>query len=109
MTNQSKSSKFSAEVRERAVRMVFEHRTEHTSRWAALAAVVATNSAAEMATTRIMFRPPCSTRHKMRKQIGSSIKRADHSSRTPTVPVDKIPGDETEQDAHAEQRLRRHR
>ena len=41
MTNESKSPKFSAEVRERAVRMVFEHRSEHTSQWAAIASIAA--------------------------------------------------------------------
>jgi transposase-like protein len=35
------SRKFSAEVREPAVRMVFEHRTEHTSQWAAIASIAA--------------------------------------------------------------------
>src|SRR5262245_12959857 len=41
MTNESKCPKFSAEVRERAVRMVFEHRTEHTSQWAAIVSIAA--------------------------------------------------------------------
>ena len=41
MTNESKSPKFSAEVRERAVRMVFEHRGEHASQWAAIASIAA--------------------------------------------------------------------
>jgi len=39
MTNESKSSKFSAEVRERAVRMVSEHRAEHASEWAAMVSI----------------------------------------------------------------------
>lgn len=39
MTNQSKSPKFSPEVRDRAVRMVFEHRTEHSSQWAAITSI----------------------------------------------------------------------
>src|SRR5215471_1395910 len=41
MTSESKSPKFSAEVRERAVRMVFEHRTEHASQWAAIVSIAA--------------------------------------------------------------------
>ena len=41
MTTESKSPKFAAEVRERAVRMVFEHRTEHASHWAAIASIAA--------------------------------------------------------------------
>src|SRR5271169_5154043 len=36
-----KSLKFSAEVRERAVRMVFEHRSDHTSQWAAIVSIAA--------------------------------------------------------------------
>lgn len=34
-----KSTKFSPEVRERAVRLVFESRAEHASQWAAIAAI----------------------------------------------------------------------
>ncbi len=41
MTNHSKSPRFSPEVRERAVRMVFEHRSEHASQWAAIASIAA--------------------------------------------------------------------
>jgi transposase len=41
MANHKTSAKFSAEVRERAVRMVFEHRTEHISQWAAIASIAA--------------------------------------------------------------------
>ena len=41
MTIESKPPKFSPEVRERAVRMVFEHRDEHTSQWAAMASIAA--------------------------------------------------------------------
>ena len=41
MTNQTKSPKFSPEVRERAVRMVREHRSEHASQWAAIVSIAA--------------------------------------------------------------------
>ena len=39
--NESKPKKFLPEVRERAVRMVYEHRTEHTSQWAAIVSIAA--------------------------------------------------------------------
>ena len=35
----TKSVKFSLEVRERAVRMVFEHRKDHPSQWAAVGSI----------------------------------------------------------------------
>ncbi len=42
MTNQTKTSpKYSPEVRERAVRMVFEHRAEHASQWSAITSIAA--------------------------------------------------------------------
>ena len=36
-----RSNKYSPEVRERAVRMVFEHQHEHASQWAAMASIAA--------------------------------------------------------------------
>ena len=39
MTNESNRLKFSPEVRERAVRMVGEHRGEHPSQWAAIVSI----------------------------------------------------------------------
>lgn len=33
------SNRFSSEVRERAVRMIFEHQGEHASQWAAITAI----------------------------------------------------------------------
>ncbi len=35
----AKSARYSPEVRERAVRMVFEHEREHTSQWAAIVSI----------------------------------------------------------------------
>jgi len=40
-TTSKKSPKFSTEVQERAVRMVFEHRSDHTSQWAAVVSIAA--------------------------------------------------------------------
>jgi transposase len=37
----SKSTRYSPEVRERAVRMVFEHQGEHDSQWAAICSIAA--------------------------------------------------------------------
>ena len=41
MTNESKSPKFSPEVRERAVRMVLDHAGDYPSQWAAIASIAA--------------------------------------------------------------------
>jgi transposase len=41
MTHESTPKKFSPEVRERAVRMVFEHRDDYSSQWAAIASIAA--------------------------------------------------------------------
>ena len=41
MTRESKTPHFSPEVRERAVRMVVEHRGEHASLWAAIVSISA--------------------------------------------------------------------
>ena len=39
MTEQQRTKKFSPEVRQRAVRMVHEHRSEHASEWAAIGSI----------------------------------------------------------------------
>src|SRR5690606_35401544 len=39
MANHKTSRKFSPEVRERAVRVVFEHAPEHTRQWAAITSI----------------------------------------------------------------------
>ena len=39
--NSTKSPKYSPEVRDRAVRMVFEHRGEHASEWAGMVSIAA--------------------------------------------------------------------
>jgi transposase len=41
MDKQQSRRKFSPEVRERAVRMVMEHRGEHASQWAAIVSIAA--------------------------------------------------------------------
>ena len=41
MTRESKTPNFPPEVRERAVRMVLEHRPEHASQWAAIVSIAA--------------------------------------------------------------------
>ena len=43
MTKQAKSPKFSPEVRQRAIRMVIEHRSEHASEWAAIVSIALSN------------------------------------------------------------------
>ena len=41
MTKSKKHSRYSAEFRERAIRMVREHRGEHASQWSAVASIAA--------------------------------------------------------------------
>jgi transposase-like protein len=41
METKKTTNKFSAEVRERAVRMVWEHQGEHASQWAAITSIAA--------------------------------------------------------------------
>lgn len=41
MTNQAKNPKYAPEVRERAVRMVFDHAGDYPSQWAAIASMAA--------------------------------------------------------------------
>ena len=41
MDKQQEHAKFSPEVRERAVRMVMEHRGDHASQWAAIVSIAA--------------------------------------------------------------------
>ncbi len=41
MDTKKTTNKFSAEVRERAVRMVWEHQGEHASQWAAITSIAA--------------------------------------------------------------------
>ena len=64
MANHKTSSRFSSEVRERAVRMVFEHRTEHTSQWAAIASIAAKIGCTAQ-TLSNWVRQPGSLRNKM--------------------------------------------